>query len=354
MLKDKVENLLKKEGKSEVNNSLFEYINVENNDMFSKMTGIELQELICHLNHYYLSLRDYLSLDMDATFGVEIECENLKCSPTKMKNEIEHTSYECKNDGTLHDGIEIVSPILTDSVDTWEKLQDTCSVISKYASIGSRSGGHVHVGAHVLGDKKESWLNFIKLWSVYENIIFRFCYGEFLTARSSIYEYANNVSSTLWKVYKRRKKTNASLKTLVDDLSKTRYQAVNFSNVEDFNNADFGNTIEFRCPNGTLDPVIWQNNINLLVNLLSYSKSTSFNNDIVLKRKNIKQKIYGDSVLYRDIYLEQALELCDMLFNNNLDKLYFLRQYLKSFEKSNKEMKKAKVFTKTENQKNIG
>ena len=33
-----------------------------------------------------------------------------------------------------------------------------------------------------------------------------------------------------------------------------------------------------------------------------------------------------------DIYLDEALELCDLIFNNNFDKVYFLRQYLKSFE----------------------
>lgn len=34
---------------------------------------------------------------------------------------------------------------------------------------------------------------------------------------------------------------------------------------------------------------------------------------------------------YDEIYLEQALELCDMIFTNNFNKVYFLRQYLKSF-----------------------
>ena len=48
--------------------------------------------------------------------------------------------------------------------------------------------------------------------------------------------------------------------------------------------------------------------------------------DINIIRKNYQ--IYS----YNQIYLEQALELCDMIFDNNLDKIYFLRQYLKSFE----------------------
>ena len=36
----------------------------------------------------------------------------------------------------------------------------------------------------------------------------------------------------------------------------------------------------------------------------------------------------------------------DLAFDNNLDKIYFLRQYLKSFEIGNKKFEKAKTFVK--------
>ena len=41
-------------------------------------------------------------------------------------------------------------------------------------------------------------------------------------------------------------------------------------------------------------------------------------------------------------YLEQAVELADLIFDNNLDKVYFLRQYIKSFEKGTKPFARAK------------
>ena len=34
------------------------------------------------------------------------------------------------------------------------------------------------------------------------------------------------------------------------------------------------------------------------------------------------------------IYVDDALEFVDLIFDNNMDKIYFLRQYLKSFEVS--------------------
>lgn len=51
---------------------------------------------------------------------------------------------------------------------------------------------------------------------------------------------------------------------------------------------------------------------------------------------------------YNEIYLEQALELCDMIFTKNIDKVCFLRQYLKSFEvcKEVGQLSKASPFTK--------
>lgn len=36
--------------------------------------------------------------------------------------------------------------------------------------------------------------------------------------------------------------------------------------------------------------------------------------------------------MYNRINLPLALELVDMIFDNNLDKVYFLRQYLKNYQ----------------------
>ena len=92
-------------------------------------------------------------------------------------------------------------------------------------------------------------------------------------------------------------------------------------------NIDDKNTIEFRCPNGTLSHIIWQNNINFFVKLLLYCRSNNFDIDFINKKmKNYEVKKLEQ---YSDIYLDDAIELSDLIFDNELDKMYFLKQYLK-------------------------
>lgn len=216
------------------------------------------------------------------------------------------------------------------------------------ATIGTHSGGHIHIGTQTLGSSRESWFNFIKIWSVYENIIFRFLYGEFLTARPSLINYAAPMSKIFWRDYEILKNTDAELHAIISRLKHGKFQAVNFYKVYDFDHYGIYNTIEFRCPNGSLDPVIWQNNVNLLVKMLTYVRSTTFNDDLVQQRRLLNLEKFSELKFYNEIYLEQALELCDMVFTNNFDKVYFLRQYLKSFQVSEKvdDYSKALKFTK--------
>ena len=142
---------------------------------------------------------------------------------------------------------------------------------------------------------------------------------------------------------------NKKLKKIIHSLlvNVPRYSGINFQNVY-YNNIDkciSGNTIEFRSANGTMNPIIWQNNLNFIVNFLLYAKGSKFDTKMILKRYIETEYKFE---LYDEIYLSQALELCDLIFNNNYDKVCFLKQYLKGFEFQNyrKKYSKAKELTK--------
>lgn len=328
---------------------LFSFIKAQDNNQLSKMSGIDLQELLYLIDNYYLELRDKLGFSSSVTFGLELEFEHAMKSRIEASINDKFGKYVwlIKNDMSLLRGAEINSPILRDNIDTWQNLKQVCDIVSENAIVGKHSGGHIHIGTQVLGTKPESWLNFIKLWSIYENIIYRFSYGDMLVARPSMLQYAKPVAVDFWKDYLRL--SQFRLLFIEDVLKKVkccRTQAVNFRHARPTSQVTRDNTIEFRCPNGTLNPIIWQNNVNLFVNILQYSSSSSFDDDILQRRKQINADKYVDLDLYGEIYLQQALELADMLFNNNLDKVYFLRQYLKSFKVAEKNNSKPQIFTK--------
>lgn len=331
---------------------VFKFINPNSNDKLSEMSGFDLQDLIILIDEYYIQLRNRLGFEQYITFGLELEFENaMRDRIDRQLSEIfPNGDWRTKHDSSLNKGAEISSPILRDNETTWRNLNKVCSIVDPLASIDKKSGGHIHVGIQALGNNRESWLNFIKMWSVYENIIFRFVYGDFLTARPCMLEYAEPMTKDFWQDYETLKNEGASLDAIISRISHKRYQAVNFENVSNYNCNNFSskNTIEFRCPNGSLNSAIWQNNVNFFIKFLTYSRNTSFNDDLVQQRHQLNLDKFAKLKLYDEIYLEQALELCDMIFANNFDKIYFLRQYLKSFQvcEKNTDYPKARMLTK--------
>ena len=322
---------------------------LKENYSFSKLTKEETKELFNLLNHYYLTLREKLNLKPYTTFGLEIEFENLILKNTKalIKKSFPTSKWTLRGDTTLKQGAEVNTPILRDSIETWQQIEKICKQIKNFAEIGTNSGGHIHVGVQILEGNLDYWLNFIYLWSIYENIIFRFSYGEFAMERPMLKSHAQPIAKEFNYVYQifSEGKNELDLDDFFNLTAHQKYKAVNFDHIMLPNLFAINNTIEFRCPNGTLNPVIWQNNLNLFINLLEYSKNQKFNKDILDKRKITTKDKYNNLEYYNEIDINQALELCDLIFKTNKEKLYFLRQYLKSFDTSNKFIK-VKEFTK--------
>lgn len=355
--------------------TIFSYLNPISNDMLSKLDKKDLDEMLLCLDRYYLEYRDLLGFDINNTFGIEIEIERFKGGVDEFEmfqqliNKIVgNNNWKTKNDITLINGKsfgrEIASDILIDRRKTWLNIKNVCNFVSKWGVIGDKCGGHVHVGAHLLGNNPLYWYRFLKLCSVYENVIYRFGYGEYLTHRPII-QYKAKPVALLYasRLSIMESKLNGSLfefLTSVDikhigtdslkDYGISFWHMIcddNYELYDDYNKFNEHCTLEYRCPNGTLDYVIWQNNINFIVNLMLYCKSEKFDEDILNRRKIEVEGIFGDLWAYSKIYLEQAIELCDMIFDNNLDKLYFLRQYIKSFQVSDKAFVKARKITDT-------
>ena len=331
--------------------NVFNYLNYQDNTIFSSLNSKELQDILNMINNYNLEYRDFLNLHKDITFGVEIECEQTseKINKGKIDSLNPFYNWSCSYDGSLRHGIEVKSPILKDNIQSWIDLYKMCNYLATKSNTLEEAAAHVHVGAHILKEDNQNWVNFLRLYSTYENIIFRFGYGEDLKSRKHLKDYSLPVSRSVWERADIIEKYNIDYPKMVDLLKckRTKYLSLNLNNlIKRCNKYEKYNTIEFRFANGTLNPIIWQNNINLFCHMLTYSLNSNFDNDTINNRHKIIADDLENLYLYNEIYLDQALEFVDLVFNNNLDKVYFLRQYLKGYELENEYIKEAKPFTK--------
>lgn len=362
-------------GSCDNDRKIFDYLNPNGNDMLSVLNNSDRHLVISLLNKYYLELRDRIGISSDITFGVEIECDNVN---TRLINQILYNNFlsgdwVMEPDGSIPNGIEVISPVLRDNKCDWFDLSSVCNgIVNSKAVVSDNVGGHIHVGTQILGNNSKYWGNFIKLWTVYENVIFRFLYGEFVSPRSILERQAKPIAldciNRMDFIDEKMDMLNASnlFRTLDygdENIKVRRKKCVNFTNVSGlqpymYNTQTDKNTIEFRSPNGTFDPVVWQNNINFLVKLMLYSKSDKFNFELIDRKISYMKMVAKDSVTrdtffdfnkYSRIYTDQAIELVDLIFDNNEDKIYFLRQYIKSYDVSSKPLVRAQRFTSSVN-----
>ena len=312
------------------------YISDLKNNYFSYLRGSDLQEVLVDVENYFLTYRDTLNLPQELTFGVELEYEKLFKILTDEFLDVNFLySWKSINDGSLTLGGEVVSPILNDDISTWDQLQKICQFLAKYnADTFHNAGGHIHIGANILGEDIESWKMFLKLYTIYEHVLFRFAYGDKLNARKGIKNYA----------FPSKENLNMALLFLDDaiDLSDiyyaipnhSRYQALNLSNVHFImfeTQKKFINTIEFRFPNASSSEIVWQNNINAFAKMLLTAKDKLIDEEFL----DYKIKASKDEYINYDfIDLNGALEFVDLVFDNNLDKIYFLRQYFKNYQEN--------------------
>lgn len=308
---------------------------LDKNEQFNQMNIHDQKDLLNFLESYFIKYRDNISLNDNMSFGVEIECfiPEMRLYNTRHKK---YTDFNLVEDISVdHCGWEFQSPILKNNLESWHALKATCNYLKKSCLINDCCGGHIHFGAHVFDDNLEYIYNLVFLWTVYEDIIYRFGNGEFINSREIINDYARPV---LYK-YKELFHDNGLPKTTEEFLKVFKLSEQNlglnfFHYYLFFNNlTTTKNTIEFRSPNGTLEEVIWQNNINFFGKLIEAALNNNLDTEKLLyyiNNKNTNNLIYE----YSKINLNKALELADIIFDNNLDKLNFLKQYIKDGKES--------------------
>lgn len=329
--------------------NIFEFIDINSNDLLSKMNEKDRDELLNLLRSYKIALRDKLNLRNNTTFGLELEFGTSKEKEIESKlkslnykwlleKRLNGKYWDFKKELSSIDGYEITTPISFDEVETWKQLESVCNLLkSNNVRIGEKDAGHVNFGSQILGNNVESWLKFFRLYSLYENTIYRFSYGEFECERPYLEKYAFPIAKEL--NHKLDKLENPfelpSLRKLFTTVqTQHKVKAMQFYKMSQGGTSfEKDRRFEFRMPNATAEPIIWQNNVNFFAHLL-YAAEKDLDIDEVKAKINRKFDDLQNIRKYNYINIDEALELADLIFDNNLDKINFLRQYMKEFKTS--------------------
>lgn len=279
------------------------------------------------LKNNLILYRDTLNLPFDVTFGLEIEYEGI------IKDTVSHIIYEeqldkkligwlnksefdiaiYNKDGEIVNG-EINSPILKDSKETWKELKYILELLERKGGfVSDRCGGHVNIGAHIFENNLEYIKNFILSWILYEKEIRKFSSGENKSLRRDVNNLFKKIKG---KIDLEILLKNNKIFMLTDELLCLfdKHHSVYIKNpISD--KFMFGNIIEFRVPNGTLNQEIWQNYINFFVKFILACKKELDQERIVYKINNNEH---------------DSIEFANFVFDNDLDKEQFLIQTLKA------------------------
>ena len=218
-----------------------------------------------------------ITLPGQMTIGVEIESEGLASREEIEKiigNLLKERTWELSSDITLINGTEAISPILRKDIASHEIYTVCNALYSLGQETSERCGGHIHIGADYLTDLQD-WKNLRNIWNNTEKILYIISNRKGEIPREEVLKYAKPISG---KDESKQKTINleseSDLENFIAGIKKIqgdRFSAINYVNVGE----EEKNTIEFRLPNGTLDPTTWIENINFFGGLVRVSHELS-------------------------------------------------------------------------------
>ena len=217
-----------------------------------------------------------IGIPQDMSFGIEIEAASEYaflytqfphiCKRWDMTNERVNRKYLEEENIYI---IEASSPILSDCNEDIQDIYRVCTLLkSGGLEVEDNCGGHVHIGANYL-TTKESYQRLIELWCNCEKIIFEICDEPYSVKRFTYDDYATPISGIL-KEGKIEDEQNLNKDEFIAQLQSVqgdRYKSINFANV-----GKKASTIEFRIPNGSLNPNVWIENIKLFGRMMKIAE----------------------------------------------------------------------------------
>ena len=193
-----------------------------------------------------------------------------------MKNILDLKIEKLNNWTVVNDGSgnEFSSPILSNNNEGVNDIYRTCNFLkANKQKVSGLDGGHIHFDATFMKDRN-AYINLLELYFSTEKLLYIISNEKGTKPREETVldcGYAKPLSKMFFdRCQEMNEEEIETLKYLNDKefinkikvLQETRNFGINFSNVDDGSKMDI-NTIEFRMPNGTINPDVWIENINL-------------------------------------------------------------------------------------------
>lgn len=263
-------------------------------------------------------------VDTRITFGLELECltENYK-EVLNCENILKN--WKITKDASVKKGVEIISPVLSYDQESIKELKYVCEMLARNNfSVDSTCGGHVHLGFDYFENVNE-YAIFLTLYSRIEILLYIIGNRSGTTTRDGFSEFAIFLNDdTLNIVNNINYAKFNSMDSYVDLIKGTQYHKFYGLNLTNIGNKE-KNTIEFRFPNGELDFNEIIHNVKLFAKLFEVSKEITYTRDKKLL------SLYRDIISSYDIDM-QIENLLDLLFDNDLDKEFYMDRYEQNVE----------------------
>ena len=281
--------------------------------------------------HTDLPRRRKVNIDPSIAFGLEIENNGFRTykSLNDAKRIISDVDKNLElsedrsltfinNDKTIEHGIEIVTPVLHNKKEDIEMLKDLSTQLKHINPRYNLSSFQVNLDDNFTEEER---LYLLKLYTLYEPIIARFCRGNDPILRQGVDTFANAI------YYKIMNETPHfyDLRKILQDFTENKMVALNLK-------LRPKRLIEFRLPNGTNEYTLWFNYINMFANLLNAVKEKRIDEkylDLLLQRE---KEHYNTNYKYqyKNFKIKEELlnDFLNTIFDNDEDRLYFTKQYI--------------------------
>jgi predicted nucleic acid-binding Zn finger protein/uncharacterized protein YggL (DUF469 family) len=82
--------------------------------------------------------------------------------------------FRLEEDGSLDNGLELISPILFDNRESWKKIDTANKILNDLGAFtNANTGGHIHVGIAPLDHRTFSWQRLARIGLAYEKNLYR-------------------------------------------------------------------------------------------------------------------------------------------------------------------------------------